>query len=133
MDEMQSFFAKYAVALSSGDAKRIASFYAPQFMMEGPEGGRPFHNDRKFRAIIKAADKHYRKLGLTQLKIAKFLKADLGQDYKIAQVEWLALRADGSEGLRYDATYVVALQPQTEIVFFISHNEQDRLKAKGLA
>jgi hypothetical protein len=133
MDEIQTFFAKYAVALSSGDAKRIAPFYAPKFMMEGQQGRQMLSNNGKFRGMLKAADKYYRKRGLTQLKIAKFSKAELGQNYMITQVEWLALHADGSEGVRYDVTYVVVMHPHPQIVFFISHNEHDRLKAKGLA
>ena len=133
MDEMQSFFAKYAMALSSGDSKRIAQFYATQFMAESPQGRKALTNGRKFRSMLKIADKYYRKRGLTQMKIAKLMKAELGPNYKVAQVEWLALYADGSEGVRYDVTYVVALHPHPAIVFFISHNEHDRLKAKGLA
>lgn len=130
---MQSFFAKYAMALTSGDVKRIAQFYAPTFTMESPQGRQFIKNGVKFRNMLKTADKYYRRRGLTQLKIAKLMKAELGQYYKIAQVEWLALRADGSEGVRYDVTYVVALHPQPAIVFFISHNEAERLRAKGLA
>lgn len=121
------------MALSAGDVKRIASFYAPQFMMESPHGRRALTNGMKFRSMLKAADKYYRKRGITQIKIAKLLRADLGAAYKIAQVEWRALRTDGTDGIHYDVTYVIALHPQPKIVFFISHNEQDRLRAQGLA
>jgi hypothetical protein len=133
MDNVQTFFAKYAMALSAGDAKRIAHFYAPEFMMESPHGRRTLKNGGKFRSMLKTADKYYRKRGITQLKIAKLLKADLGTNYKIAQVEWRALRGDGGESVNYDVTYILALHPETKIVFFISHNESERMRAEGLA
>jgi hypothetical protein len=131
--DMQAFFTNYASAVTLGHSKTIASFYAPTFMMESPTERRALKNGFTFKMILKAAHKYYRKRGIMQLKITKLLKADLGDLYKIAQVEWQALRADGSEVLRYDVTYVIAMHPLPKIVFFISHNEQERLKARGLA
>jgi hypothetical protein len=131
--DMQSFFHNYASAVTMGDIARIASFYAPTFMMESPNQRRALKNGRTFKSVLKAAHKFYRSRGLAQFKITKLLKADLGEHYKIAQVEWQALRADGSEAVRYDVTYIIALYPQPKIVFFISHNERERLRTNGLA
>jgi hypothetical protein len=131
--DMQSFFHNYASAESMGEVARIASFYAPTFMMESPTQRRAMKNGRAFKSVLKTAHRFYRSRGLAQFKVTKLLKADLGEHYKIAQVEWQALRADGSEAVRYDVTYIIAQYPQPKIVFFISHNEHDRLRAAGLA
>jgi hypothetical protein len=130
--KLKPFFSAYADAMSAGDFDRIAACYAPRFMMEAPEGSRALKNNWLFRAMLRMGRRFYSKHGIARLKLADVSTQPLGDHYWLAQVEWRALRANGDEAVRYDVSYVVRTDREAAIVFFVSHNEQQRMKARGL-
>jgi hypothetical protein len=130
--ELKPFFSAYADAMSAGDFDRIAACYAPRFMMEAKEGSRTLKNNWLFRVVLRMAHRFYSKHGITSLKLADMSTQPLGGDYWLAQVEWRAMRANGEEAVRYDVSYVVRTDREAVIVFFVSHNERERMKARGL-
>jgi hypothetical protein len=130
--DLKAFFTAYADAMSAGDFDRIAARYAPRFMMEAPEGSRALKNNWLFRLVLRMAHRFYSKHGIASLKLADLSTQPLGGDYWLAQVEWRAMFANGKEALRYDVSYVVRTDGGPVIVFFVSHNERERMKARGL-
>jgi hypothetical protein len=130
--ELKIFFTGYAEKLAKGDIKGISNLYAKRFMMESPESSRGLKNGWLFRFFLKQSFGFYQKRDLTKLVMNRLSVQLLGDTYVLADIEWVVKKRDDTEAVRYDVTYILSRASSLKIVFFISHNEQQRMKQKGL-
>lgn len=133
MARLRTFFDAYADALTTANLDGIASAYAEQFMVTGPGFQLPLANDAQFRGGLEQAANFYRQIGVDVIEVKNYLEAELGTGYWLTKVEWELLDADLNTILSFDTTYFVeAGSKGPKIVLFINHNEQQRMKEKGL-
>jgi hypothetical protein len=132
-DPYRAFFDHYEAAYNPPNLKAIAAAYAENFMMSSPEGTGANHNGPQFLEGLQRVSNFYRKLGVTALRIADYEEMALDAQHALVQVTWSARGENGQEIVAFDMSYVVG-QPkgQPAILMFISHNETERLKQKGL-
>lgn len=133
MARLRKFFDQYAEALSSGDVAGIAHAYAQQFMASGPGLRTCMNNDEKFQAGLAQSADFYKQIGVDVIEVKTYLEAEIGSNIWLTKIEWELLDEDLNSMLTFDNTYMVdAGDGEPKIVFFIGHNEQERLQAMGL-
>jgi hypothetical protein len=133
MARLRKFFDEYAEALSSADIEGIAEAYAEQFMTSGPGFRMCMNNDEKFQTGLAQAANFYKQIGVDVIEIKTYLEAELGSNFWLTKIEWELMDEDLNSMLTFDNTYMVnAGDGEPKIVFFIGHNEQERMQAKGL-
>jgi hypothetical protein len=133
MARLRKFFDQYAEALSSADIAGIAHAYAEQFMASGPGFRLAMNNDEKFKAGLAQAADFYKQIGVDIIEVKTYLEAELGSNFWLTKIEWELLDEDLNSMLTFDNTYMVDVgDGEPKIVFFIGHNEHERMQAKGL-
>jgi len=65
------------------------------------------------------------------IRIISFTEFPIDANHKMAEVSWGLAKSDGTKIISFDVSYIVRL-PEMKILMFISHNENERLKEKGL-
>ena len=133
MEHLRVFFDQYAAALSAADAQTIAAAYADQFLAAGPGFHHCMQNDAHFLASLESAGRRYRRIGMHIIAPRAYTETPLDRELTLIRIEWQLLRADGSELVSFAVTYVVqAVDGAPKIIFSIAHNEQQRMREKGL-
>jgi hypothetical protein len=132
MARLRKFFDQYADALSSADIRGIAHAYAQQFMASGPGFRLSMSNDQQFQAGLAQAANFYKEIGVDAIEVKTYLEAEIGSNFWLTKIEWELLDEDLNSILTFDNTYMVDIgDGEPKIVFFIAHNEHERMQAKG--
>lgn len=129
MSDTREFFARYAAALSTSNIDDITKYYNSSFIMSSAFGTLSVDNDDKFRSNLEHSSGFYKQIGMESMDIAKYKESMLDASHTLVQIEWLMRRKDSHTSVYFDVTYVVS---KDLILFFIAHNEQERLKEAGL-
>lgn len=132
MSKVASFFDQYRMALVTSNVKAIASAYADNFLVSGDMGQRYMKNGRAFRAMLKKSARFYQQMGVHNIKVTKFNCSVLDKHHAGVEVEWQLLDMNGQEIIRHDVSYIIFVGHKgIHIIFFISHNEEERWHEKG--
>lgn len=132
MSKLATFFEQYRVALANNDVPAIARAYADKFLVSGPNGQRYTKNNRSFRSMLKMSTKFYQRAGVHNVRVTKFDCSVLDRHHAGVQVEWQLIDNTGREILRHNVSYIVFVDRKgLKIIFFVSHNEEDRWREKG--
>ena len=133
MARLRHFFDDYAAALSASEIKGISAAYAEQFVAAGLGFHLSLPNDAQFHAGLAQAAQLYQQIGVDVVEIKNYLEAELGSGFWLVKIEWELLDEDLNTLLTFDNTYLVDAGGGTpQIVFFINHNEHERMREKGL-
>jgi hypothetical protein len=133
MKQLREFFDRYATVLNNADIELIAQMYTDQFMATSPDYCTCNKNDDEFRAVLASTAQIYKHIGMHAIRINTYIESLLDHHFHLVQIEWQLFREDGSELVAFDNTYLVRVtEGIPKIVLFIAHNEQQRLRAKGL-
>jgi hypothetical protein len=131
--QLRQFFEKYAAAVGMGNFQAIADAFADTFIAAGPKVRAATTNDTLFLATLGEADKFYKQLGIRVLKLNSYEETQIDLDLLQVKIEWQGLGSDGSEIVKYDTSYIVqTVDNASKILLMYSHNEQSRLREKGL-
>lgn len=126
---MAQFFGSYATAFSHGNLDEICGLFAEPCGITGSGFLLTVSSREDARAGIEQLLEKYSKLGMSRVRITKLIPNLYASDHAITDIEWTMLRADGSEIIRFDNTYVVKkIGPDWKIVFVVAHNEGERLR-----
>jgi hypothetical protein len=132
MSKLATFFDHYRRALATGDVKTIASAYGDHFLVSGPGGQKYLKNNRAFKKMLVMSDKFYRQVGVQNVKITRFDSSVMDKHHAGVQVEWQLLDFEGKEMIRHDVSYIIYVDHKgIRIIFFVSHNEEERWQAAG--
>lgn len=132
MSKLATFFEHYRVALAESDINAIARAYADKFLVSGPTGQRYTKNNRAFRSMLKMSTRFYQRAGVETVRVTRFDCSVLDKHHAGVQVEWQLLDGNGQELIRHDVSYIVFVDHKgIRIIFFVSHNEEDRWREKG--
>ena len=132
-DSVNEFFNEYASASMNGDARRIASFYARDFIAAAKDQSSAFFNDEKFLEWLNEVFKFNRETGLEEMTVAKINVTPLGKNFCSATVTWSALyAAKAAEKISFNIHYILReTEDSFKIVMYISEEDQEELmKAK---
>jgi hypothetical protein len=129
MGDTRELFDRYAVALSTSNIDELTKCYNSSFIMSSAFGTQSVDNDVKFRSNLEHASGFYKQIGMESMNIAKYKESILDASHTLVQIEWFMRRKDTRTSVHFDVTYVVS---KDLILFFIAHNEQERLKEAGL-
>lgn len=133
MSKLTTFFEQYRASMVAGDVTALARVYAPEFMVSSSDGQQFMRNNRSFRSALKQSAKFYQKAGVAQIKIGKYSHSILDKYHAGVQVEWVLLDEAGQEIIRHDVSYVLFVSREgLRIIFFVSHNEEERWAEKGI-
>jgi Zn-dependent peptidase ImmA (M78 family) len=133
MAQLRTFFDSYATALTDANIERIANAFADHFIASGAGFRKSMANDEQFRAGLAQAANFYKQIGVDVVEVKNYLEAELGTGYWLTKVEWELLDEDLNTIITFDNSYLVeAISGKPQIVFFIAHNEQERMRAAGL-
>lgn len=130
MMDLKSFFQTLEIALSTSDIKGIANAYAEKFLLCTNESSEVVVTDEKF--LQQAAD-FYHRIGVRSTCLRALEETVLDDTHTLANVTWEYVGADGTKIIDFDVTYVLQEKHGSpKIVFFVAHNERERLREKGL-
>lgn len=130
---LRRFFENYAAAAGMSNYHHMAEAFAEHFIAAGPKIRAATANDALFRATLVEAGKFYKQHGIRILKINNYEETLIDLDLMLVKIEWQALGEDGAERVMYDTSYIVqTIDSVPKIVLMYSHNEQSRLREKGL-
>jgi hypothetical protein len=133
MENIKEFFIKYEAAFNAPDLQAIAASYADEFIMTGPGTSSCLRNDPRFMAALKQANEFYQRIGMNNARILSYAENKLDLTHTLVEVEWALFRDDGTELAAFDVTYLIrSFGRSPKIILFIAHNEQERLRDKGL-
>lgn len=132
MSKLANFFEHYRVALVTSDIPAIANAYADHFLVSGPSGQRYMKNNRAFRSMLKMSDKFYKRVGVHNVRISNFGCSVMDKHHAGVQVEWQLLDINGQELIRHNVSYIIYVDHHgIRIIFFVSHNEEERWQEQG--
>lgn len=132
MSKLATFFEHYRVALATYDVKTLQSAYAGHFLISGPTGQRYMKNGRGFRSMLKMSARFYQRAGVHNVRVTKFDCSVMDKHHAGVQVEWQLLDEAGQEIIRHDVSYIIFVDRHgIRIVFFVSHNEEERWQEAG--
>lgn len=133
MKHLRAFFNRYEAALNDADPEQIAQLYTDQFIATSPDYCMCNRNDDEFRDVLASTAHIYRQMGMRSIQIHTYVESPLDSHFYLVQVDWKLFREDGSELVAFDNTYLVrVINGIPKIALFIAHNEQQRLREKGL-
>jgi hypothetical protein len=123
----RDFFETYAEVSMAGDAARLASFYAPTFIVAGPQGSAGFPNDRDFLRWLRGVFAFNRRAGMTSMQVVTLNEARLSDTHATANVTWGTRFAKTSDLLiEFDITYLLEdLGSGRKILAYVSHKDQE--------
>ena len=131
--QLRQFFDKYAAAVGMSNYQSIADAFADTFIAAGPIVRAATANDVLFLATLAQADKFYKQIGLRAQRINTYEETQIDLDLMLVKIEWQGLDEHGEERVTYDTSYIVqTIDTVSKIVLMYSHNEQSRLRERGL-
>lgn len=128
MSDTRELFDRYATSLSTSNIDNLIKYYNSTFIMSSAFGTQSVDNDDKFRSNLEHASSFYKQIGMESMDIAEYKESMLDASHTLVQIEWLMRRKDSHTSVYFDVTYIVS---KDLILFFIAHNEQERLKEAG--
>jgi hypothetical protein len=132
MSKLANFFEHYRVALATSDINALASAYSDRFLVSGPTGQRYMKNNRAFKSMLKMSDKFYKRVGVHNVRISNLGCSVMDKHHAGVQVEWQLLDINGQELIRHDVSYIIFVDHRgIRIIFFVSHNEEERWQEQG--
>lgn len=127
--EMAQLFGSYATAFSHGNIDEICGLFAEPCGISGSGFLLAMSNREEARSGIEQLLAKYAGLGMSRVRITKLIPNLYASDHAVTDIEWTMLRADGSEIIRFDNTYMVKkIASDWKIVFVVAHNEGQRLR-----
>jgi hypothetical protein len=130
---LKDFFSRYESAFTSSNVGAIAKVFADMCLITTPEEVLLVRNDNELRTILNGISSRYRAIGVRSVKIASFTEIELDPYHALAKVQWSLHRNDGTEIVSFDVTYPARMtEDGPEIILLIPHNEEERLREKGL-
>jgi hypothetical protein len=132
MSKLANFFEQYRVAVATSDINALAHAYADHFLVSGASGQRYMKNNRAFKSMLKMSDKFYKRVGVHNVRISRFDCSVMDRHHAGVQVEWQLLDVNGQELIRHDVSYIIYVDHKgIRIIFFVSHNEEERWQEQG--
>lgn len=126
---MAQLFGSYATAFSHGNIDEICGLFAEPCGISGSGFLLAMSNREEARSGIEQLLAKYAGLGMSRVRITKLIPNLYASDHAVTDIEWTMLRADGSEIIRFDNTYMVKkIASDWKIVFVVAHNEGQRLR-----
>jgi len=139
---VREFFQRYAERFNrslAGEkvaAKDVADSFASHFVGASPVGVRGAKNGLLFRWMIPRGFARYRKLGMTEMKIAQLELERLDPLHALAKVHWDSryTKQDGShDRIEFDVIYLLHFeQGEPKIFAYIAGDEERVLREHGL-
>lgn len=132
-EPFRAFFAAYEAAYNPPNLRAIAAAYADDFIMTSAEGSGSNHNGPRFVQGLQQVGDFYRQIGMRSLRIIAYAEMPLDDRHALVKITWSMRDQNDQEIIPFDISYVVGTpQGKPAILLFISHNETERLKQKGL-
>ncbi len=104
-DQIQNFFTNYAEALSKGDIGKVASFYAPTFVIEKDHQEITTSNNPLFKASLWLRDLLTKWNDEISMEPEDISTLDSSNNTYTVKVMWVVRNAEGKEEKRQEVTY----------------------------
>jgi len=132
-EHLKEFFSRYESAFNAFDSDAIANAFADSCIITTPEDVLLVRNDGQLRTILNRITSRYKAIGVKSVKVASLTEMQLDPSHSLAKVTWDLLREDGTEIVSFDVTYLVRMtEDGSAIILLMPHNEEQRLREKGL-
>lgn len=125
--DARAFFEAYATASMVGDATRLASFYAPNFIFAGPKGSAAFPNDANFLQWLESVFAFNRQTRMESMDVVEVRESRISDAHATVTVTWGArFAATGAQRIDFDITYLIEdLGAGHRILAYVAHTDQD--------
>jgi hypothetical protein len=135
VEEMRAFFERYAIASRDRDPERLASMYAPAFLVAGPRGSATFTNDARFREWLRGLVASHDALGMRSIAVHDVEVRTLSPIHVLTEVTWDA-RFDktADRAITFKISYLVERAPEgMRVLGYVSEtDEEEEMKRHGL-
>ena len=92
-DEIEDFYKAYGRAFNAADLPAIDAMFEYPYLLTNAEGSRQVENSDFYRSLLESL----KKAGWAGSRVENFQKIRMGKDGAIIIVDYMRLRADGSE------------------------------------
>lgn len=135
MQNIAAFFTEYASASMSGNAEKVAAFYAPHFMMATKDESKGFTNDAAFIEWLNGVFQFNKQTGMQTMKVKQVDVQPIGKHFAEASVTWSTTFAKKPDhAISFTIHYILnCAGEEPKIVLYISEEDQEALmKKEGL-
>ncbi len=92
-DDIDAFYQAYGKAFTAADVAAIDAMFEYPYLLTNAEGSRQVDDMGFYRSLLE----HLKTVGFAGSRISNFQKVRMGRDGAIIIVDYMRLRADGSE------------------------------------
>ena len=106
-DDLDAFYAAYGKAFTAADIAAIDAMFEYPYLLTNAEGSRQVEDVEFYRALLD----HLKTVGFAGSRVSNYRKIRMGRDGAIIIVDYMRLRADGSELNGNTAAYLLRHRP----------------------
>lgn len=130
---LEQFFRRYAEVSLGRQPEELAGFYAPTFIVGGPQGSRAFANDVRFGEWLRQVSASNRQHGMRALLVNGVREEALSPLHALATVTWGAqFEKTGSRVIEFDISYLLErTDDEWRILSYISRTDQQEEMTKA--
>ncbi len=132
---IRQFFDDYAEAALGPEPERVATCYAPSFIVAGPEGSATFANDERFIEWLRNLRAFNQSSGMESMEVVGVAEQELSPAHTLATVEWGArFTKTGDTLVTFEIAYLLERADDTWVILaYISRTDQeDEMRRLGL-
>jgi hypothetical protein len=132
---LDKFFSRYAELSMGRQPEALASWYAPTFIVGGPQGSKAFTNDAAFLTWLREVSDFNRKHGMTALTAMAIREVTLSALHTLATVTWGARFAKtGERVIEFEISYLLEKAGgEWRVLSYISRSDQsEQMSKEGL-
>ena len=106
-DELDAFYEAYGKAFTGADVAAIDAMFEYPYLLTNAEGSKQVEDVGFYRSLLD----HLREVGFAGSRVSNYQKIRMGKDGAIIIVDYMRLRADGSELNGNTAAYLLRHRP----------------------
>jgi len=106
-DELEAFYKAYRTAFDAADVEAVDKMFEYPYLLTNAQGSRQVENSDYYRSLLE----QLKRAGWAGSRIANWQKIRMGKDGAIIIVDYMRLRADGSELNGNRAAYLLRHRP----------------------
>ena len=102
-DDLDGFYEAYGKAFTAADVATIDVMFEYPYLLTNAEGSKQVENVEFYRSLLE----HLKQVGFAGSRVSNYKKIRMGKDGAIIIVDYMRLRADGSELNGNTAAYLL--------------------------